>query len=349
MVLSLCSANIVYYSGSVAKDQHNDAARAKSAKVKSAGKAKKGAKKPGLVPLRQKINRPKSVSLTQTDPLLQTYMREVQKYPLLTREEEHALAIRFKDTGDREALHSLVTANLRFVVKIAFEYVHYRLKLLDLIQEGNMGLVKAVQDFDPYKDVRLTTYAVWWIRSYIQDAILKNYSLVKIGTTQAQKRLFYRLRAEQKRLEQQGLVPRQEVKLLASNLVVREKDIEEMDSRLGQHDLSLNAPMSSEDKQDHLQNLTDPGAPVDQTLGDAEQAKIFKKVLAEFSATLKGREKVIFTERLVSETPLTLQEIGDKYGFTKERARQIEEQIKEKLRTYVKEHFPDFQLLMENI
>jgi RNA polymerase sigma-32 factor len=130
-------------------------------------------------------------SLVQTDPLFQAYLREIKKYPLLTKEEEHELGIRYFEKKDREALQKLITSNLRFVVKIAFEYVHYRLKLLDLIQEGNMGLVKAVQEFNPYKDVRLTTYAVWWIRSYIQDSILKNYSLVKLGTTQAQKRLFY--------------------------------------------------------------------------------------------------------------------------------------------------------------
>jgi RNA polymerase sigma-32 factor len=293
-------------------------------------------------PLRPKST---SVSIAPSDPLLQAYLREVQRYPLLTREEEKALAMKFYETKDRAALHSLVTANLRFVVKIAYEYVHYRAKLLDLIQEGNMGLVKAVQEFDPYKDVRLTTYAVWWIRSYIQDAILRNYSLVKLGTTQAQKRLFYRLRAEQKKLEQMGLVPQQNVKLLAANLDVKEREVEEMDQRLAANDLSLNAPMSANDKKEHLQTLADPAAPVDETLGDTEQREIFKKILDEFAATLEGREKFIFTDRLVSESPLTLQEIGDKYGITKERARQIEEGIKDKLKEYVKEKFPDYDLL----
>ena len=208
-----------------------------------------------------------------------------------------------------------------------------------------MGLVKAVQDFDPYKDVRLTTYAVWWIRSYIQDAILRNYSLVKIGTTQAQKKLFYRLRAEQRKLEQMGLVPQQNLKLLAAKLDVREKDIQEMDQRLAGNDLSLNAPMSGDDKKEHMQSLADPSLPVDESLGNAEQAEIFKRILVEFSSKLEGREKVIFTDRMVSENPLTLQEIGDKYGVTKERARQIEEQLKEKLRQYVVEKFPDYKIL----
>ena len=315
------------------------------AKDKEKGKAPRKGRSTKLVTKPIAVKKGTSVSVTKPDPLLQTYLREVQKYPLLTREEEHDLAIRVQEDGDREALHRLVTGNLRFVVKIAFEYVHYRVKLLDLIQEGNMGLVKAVQEFNPYKDVRLTTYAVWWIRSYIQDAILRNYSLVKMGTTQAQKRLFYRLRGEQKKLEQMGMIPQQNVKLLASRLEVREKDIREMDQRLSSGDLSLNVPTTSEEKREHLESLADSAQPVDQTLADAEQKELFHKILRQFAETLEGREKVIFTDRLVSETPLTLQEIGDKYGVTKERARQIEEQIKDRLKKYMREHYPDFQVL----
>lgn len=310
-------------------------------------------KKPGVTPERSRklvtkgLSGPKKpgTSIAPSDPLLSAYLREIQKYPLLTREEEHDLAVRYYEKKDREALQKLVTSNLRFVVKIAYEYTYYRAKLLDLIQEGNMGLVKAVQDFDPYKDVRLTTYAVWWIRSYIQDAILKGHSLVKLGTTQAQKRLFYRLRGEQKKLEQMGLAPTEKLKLLASNLDVREKEVQEMDQRLSAQDLSLNAPMNHEEKSDHLQNLSDPSVPVDESLGDAQQKEIFGRILKEFATTLEGREKFIFNDRLVSENPATLQEIGDKYGVTKERARQIEEQIKAKLRDYVKERFPDYDLL----
>lgn len=286
-----------------------------------------------------------SLTPVQADPLLQTYLREVQKYSLLSKEEEHDLAVQYLETQDRETLQKLVTANLRFVVKIAFEYVHYRVKLLDLIQEGNMGLVKAVQEFDPYKDVRLTTYAVWWIRSYIQEAILKNYSLVKMGTTQAQKRLFYRLRKEQKKLEQEGISPSQGVKLLAKRLDVKEKEIEEMSQRLSQSDVSLNAPLNHDDKSERIQYLASHQAPADETLGDAEQETLFKKILKQFGETLEGREKVVFYDRLVSENPLTLQEIGEKYKFTKERARQIEEQVKEKLKKYVQENYPDFDIL----
>jgi len=231
------------------------------------------------------------------------------------------------------------------VVKIAYEYIHYRMKLLDLIQEGNMGLVKAVQDFNPYKNVRLTTYAVWWIRSYVQDAILRNYSLVKIGTTQAQKKLFYRLRSEQRKLEIEGVAPQEQLKLLASNLDVRQQDVEEMSQRLSGGDLSLNAPVSGDTEREHLQNVSDARESVDITLEESEQRLLFKKILDQFAETLEGREKVIFNERLISEQPITLQEIGDKYGVTKERARQIEEALKEKLKKYVSEKYPDYDLL----
>ncbi|NBY19993.1 sigma-70 family RNA polymerase sigma factor [bacterium] len=235
-----------------------------------------------------------AVTTIPSDPLLQTYLQEIQKYPLLSKEEERELAVLYQQTQDRETLQKLITSNLRFVVKIAFEYVHYRVKLLDLIQEGNMGLVKAVQEFDPYKDVRLTTYAVWWIRSYIQEAILKNYSLVKMGTTQAQKRLFYRLRKEQKKLEQEGISPSQGVKLLAKKLDVKEKEVEEMTQRLSNNDISLNAPIHHDEKTEKISYLASHQPPPDVTLGDAEQETIFKKILKQFGETLEGREKVVF-------------------------------------------------------
>lgn len=286
--------------------------------------------------------------VTVSDPLLANYLREVNKYSLLTREEERVHAIQYYENKDREALQALVTSNLRFVVKIAYEYVHYRVKLLDLIQEGNMGLVKAVQDFNPYKDVRLTTYAVWWIRSYIQDAILKNHSLVKLGTTQAQKKLFYRLRREQRKLEPLKLPRSEQTQLLAERLEVTPKEVEEMDVRLSGFDLSLNAPTQTDEKKEHLDNLTDPSLiPIDDRLADDEQRVLFANILRQFSDTLEGRDKVFFTDRLIAETPLTLEEIGAKYGVSKERARQIEEQLKHKLKTYVTEHFPDYNLLVE--
>jgi len=308
-------------------------------------KKPKNPQRPGFTKRAVVPKKTSSGSITATDPLLQAYLREIHKYPLLTREEEKGLALKYYEHRDRETLQRLVTSNLRFVVKIAYEYVHYRVKLLDLIQEGNMGLVKAIQDFNPYKDVRITTYAVWWIRSYIQDSILKNHSLVKIGTTQAQKRLFYRLKAEQAKLEQMGISPEDRPKLLASNLEVKEKEVVEMQQRLAAADLSLNAPLDDDDKRKHMDRLTDSSAPIDETLGEAEQMERFQTILKEFAGTLEGREKVIFEQRLTSETPVTLQEIGDKYGVSKERARQLEEQIKNRLKEFVKARYPDYDLL----
>lgn len=323
-----------------------DISKNKAGNLKKADSLSKKPVSKNLVnkPITQSRKSTSLVSLPE-DPLLQTYLKEIQKYPLLSKEEERELAIQFKETQDRETLQKLVTANLRFVVKIAFEYIHYRVKLLDLIQEGNMGLVKAVQEFDPYKDVRLTTYAIWWIRSYIQEAILKNYSLVKMGTTQAQKRLFYRLRKEQKKLEQEGISPSQGVKLLAQKLDVKEKEVEEMSQRLSQNDVSLNAPLNHDEKSERIAHLAAQQAPADETLANAEQETLFKRILKQFGETLEGREKVVFYDRLVAENPMTLQEIGEKYKFTKERARQIEEQVKEKLKKYMQEHYPDFDVL----
>lgn len=314
-------------------------------KTKATQLVKRSQTSPEVIPARKKKT---STSIAPSDPLLASYFKEISKYPLLTKEEEYELAVHYYNTHDREALQKLVTSNLRFVVKIAYEYLNYRVRLMDLIQEGNTGLLRAVQDFNPFKEVRLTTYAVWWIRSYIQEAILKNYSLVKMGTTQAQKKLFYRLKKEQQKLEEMGLSPAQNVKLLASNLDVKEKEVEEMSQRLSGGDVSLNAHLGDDEKREHIQNLADPAAPVDERLGNVEQAELFKEVLKKFGQTLEGREKLIFQNRLIAENPLTLQEIGDKYKVSKERARQLEEQVKDKLKRYVAQNYPDFNLLTQD-
>ena len=288
-----------------------------------------------------------SSALVPSDPLLHAYLREIQKYPLLSREEERALALQYYQTKDRDALQKLVTSNLRFVVKIAYEYVNYRIRLLDLIQEGNAGLLKATKDFNPYKEVRLLTYAVWWIRSYIQDAVLKNHSLVKIGTTQAQKRLFYRMRLEQKKLEQEYPLAShsEQIKLLANNLDVSEKEVINMESRLSHYDFSLSTPVIDGTAKDHMQTLEALSPMPDTTLIEHERKTLFKTLLTQFANTLEERDKIIFHKRLISEEPMTLQEIGDEYGITKERARQLEEQLKEKLKDFMATHYPDFALL----
>lgn len=286
-----------------------------------------------------------NVPATAQDPLA-TYLREISKTPLLTPQEEKSLAIKVFEEHDKEAFQKLVQSNLRFVVKIAFEYAKYGARVLDLVQEGNMGLLKAVQDFNPYKDVRLTTYAVWWIRSYIQDFLLRNWSLVRIGTTAAQKKLFYRLKKEQEKFEREGL--HLEPKALAMHFGVEESDVKTMQERLSAKDYSLSTPARGDDESPNSpradQRLTDPSPLPSAQLEEAEQASLFKKALGEFVLQLDAREQMIFKDRLMADKPKTLIEIGDEYGFTKERARQLEERIKKKLKDFLSANYPDISV-----
>src|SRR3989338_9117039 len=206
----------------------------------------------------------KSYFPTVTTPY-ERYLQEIQKFPLLSREEEHELAHRYYKTGELEIAHKLVTANLRFVIKIANEYAAYGLRIMDLIQEGNIGLMRAVKTFNPYKSTRLITYAVWWIRSYIHDYIQRSWSLVKVGTTQSQRKLFYKLRQEKAPLEQLGLG--RDIKLLSERLGVKEKEIEEMEGRLAARDVSLDTPFSEEGKALRLDLLEDQQKLADESLG----------------------------------------------------------------------------------
>lgn len=269
--------------------------------------------------------------------LLKQYIRDISKYALLSSEEEYKLAIKLKDTGDVEAARRLVTANLRLVVKIAMEYRSTYQNVMDLIQEGNVGLMKAVSKFDPAKGAKLSYYASWWIKSYILKYILDNFRLVRVGTTQAQKKLFFHLMKEKERLEAQGL----EVgpKLLADKLQVREQDVREMEQRLSSTgaEMSLNAPIGDEfssSKATHQDVLVDATAPIDETIETNELKQILKENLEAFSKLLKEKELAVFKERLFSETPKTLQEVADKFGLTRERARQIEAQVIDKLRQF---------------
>lgn len=261
------------------------------------------------------------------------YIQEIQRYPILSKEEEFEIAVRYHKHKDIEAAHKLVVSNLRFVIKIANEYANYGLKLLDLIQEGNMGLMRAVKTFNPYKDTRLITYAVWWIRSYIHDYIQRNWSMVKIGTTQAQRKLFYRLRQEKSLLEQLDI--EETPKLLAEKIGVREKDVIEMDQRLSGRDISLEQPLSEDGKTSKLDFIADDRGNVEQVLAEKEEAVIFQNKMRVFEKTLKDRDLFIYKERLISENPMTLQEIADKYGISKERARQLEEKIKKNLKNFL--------------
>ena len=278
------------------------------------------------------------VALIKRDPM-QAYMQEVRRYPLLTPDEEHALATRLVEHGDSAAARKLIEANLRLVVKIAYEYRRAHKNLLDLVQEGNIGLMQAVRKYDPYRGVKLSSYAAFWIRAYILKFILNNWRLVKIGTTQAQRKLFFNLRKERERLEHLGFEPT--TKLLAENLQVSEKDVDEMDRRLAAPEASLDAPMPGDDdgSRSRLDFLPSEDARPDQAVAQGEFAALLRGKLETFAATLEGREQTIFRERWLTESPLTLQELGERYGVSRERARQLEKRMLGRLRKYLEAEF----------
>ena len=284
---------------------------------------------------------------------LQRYMAEVAKHPLLSREEEHRLAVKFSKTHDPEIAYRLVTANLRLVVKIAHEYRRAAFNLLDLIQEGNVGLMHAVQKYDPFRGVKLSSYAAWWIRAYILRYLMDNWRMVKLGTTQAQRKLFFNLRKEQERLLAQGFEA--QPRLLAERLDVSEQDVREMDQRLGNDEFSLDAPVAAGSdgaRQTHGDRLVQPQAPVDEQLADEELRRIFKEKLAEFGRTLTGeKDRFLFENRIAppeGREPMTLQQIGDLWGVTRERARQLEARLTDRLRDYMRRELPDFAQLSVN-
>ncbi len=287
--------------------------------------------------------------LVRYDPL-RAYMAEVARHPVLSREEEHELAVRYQETGDVDAAYRLVASNLRLVVKIAHEYRRTAFQLLDLVQEGNLGLMQAVKKYDPWKGVKLSSYAAWWIRAYIIRFLMENWRMVKLGTTQAQRKLFFNLAKEREKLLARGIDPTP--RLLAKNLQVEEKDVEEMTARMAGDDLSLDAPARPEgdgSRQSQLDRLSDQGAEADRQLGDEELRRLFRRKLEAFRETLVDeKERTIFEKRLLppeGTAPLTLQEIGDGWGLTRERARQIEARLTGRLREFLRKEIPDFELL----
>ena len=284
--------------------------------------------------------------LARADPM-SAYMAEVQRHPLLPREEEDRLARLYRSQGDLDAAARLVSANLRLVVKLAHEYHRNPLSLLDLVQEGNIGLMQAVKKFDPDRGVKLSTYAAWWIRAYILRYIMDNWKMVKLGTTEAQRKLFFKLRQEQDRLLKQGIEA--SPKLLAERLNVTEQDVVEMDQRLGPDEVSIDAPVGEDgDTTRGDRILPSSGFPAaDETLAAAELKQLFRQKLEVFGRTLDGKEKYIFEHRLTAEEPKTLQEIGTHFGVSRERARQIEAALVSRMREYVKSEMPDFDLVAE--
>ncbi len=275
-----------------------------------------------------------SKNLVPVDPL-KRYMQAVSQYPLLSEEEEKSLVEKVQKHKDVEAARKLVTSHLRLVVKIAMEYRSAYQNILDLIQEGSVGLLHAVKNFDPGKGARLGYYAGWWIRSYILKYILDNFRLIKIGTTQAQRKLFYNLMQEKRKLERLGFSP--EAKLLAEKLDVKTEEVQEMDQRLSHSELSLDTPVGEDQKTLHVDFLRDPEKPADEKMSEQEFKDVLFQKLGDFSKNLNPREIKIFKERLMADVPKTLQEIANAYGLTRERVRQIEERIKEKLKKYFEE------------
>jgi RNA polymerase sigma-32 factor len=277
-------------------------------------------------------------SLATADPVA-TYLAEIRRYALLTKEQERELAIRYHETGDPKAAELLVTSNLRFVVKIAAEYSKFGAKLIDLIQEGNVGLMHAVKEFNPYKGVRLITYAVWWIRGYIQEYLMRQYSMVRIGTTQNQRKLFYRLQKERELLGQAGQEPN--YALLAGRLGVSEEEVEMMSKRLTGRDISLNTPIDGESTVTRLDFEASPEPAVDEELGRRELIDLLNENLEKIRPKLSEKETYILENRLLADEPVTLQEIGEHYGVTREAVRQLEARLIGKIREAVTESLGD--------
>ena len=280
-------------------------------------------------------------ALVPYDPL-QLYLLEIKHYKLLTREEERELAIRVREKQDQRAAYRLVTSNLRLVVKIAMDFHRYWTKsLLDLIQEGNVGLLQAVRKFDPYRGIKFSYYASFWIKAYMLKFIMENWKLVKIGTTQTQRKLFFNLAKERDKLISQGFDP--EPRLLAERLDVKEKEIEEMSQRLTGGDVSLSAPVGEDGREVYGSFLPDQSVAVDEQLSEVENRQLLLKKLKEYRDQLSGKELDIFDNRIMAETPLTLQELGDKYDISRERVRQVREKIIKNIKKWLTEEIPNFE------
>ena len=276
----------------------------------------------------------KSAALTRSDPLA-AYMKDVQRYELLSPEEEKELAVRYVEEGDVDAARRLVTSNLRLVVKIAYDYRQAYRNLLDLVQEGNIGLMQAVKKYDPYKGVKLSSYAAWWIRAYILRFILNNHRLVKLGTTQAQRKLFFNLKKEKAKLAAMGIEPTPE--RIAERLNVPEHEVVSMDRRLSSGEASLDQPVGAPDGRQvaRVELLPSGGAGLDDVLAEQQLGEQLREKIHAYGDALRDKEKRIFEARLLAEDPLTLQQLGDEFGVSRERVRQIEKRLLGKMREYL--------------
>ena len=279
-------------------------------------------------------------ALVPFDPLGR-YLTEIRRFPLLSREEEIEIAKRYAKDHDPAEAYRLVTANLRLVVKIASEFAHASRNLLDLIQEGNVGLMEAVRNFDPYRGIRFPSYAVWWVRAYIYRFLINNWRLVKIGTTQAQRKLFFNLRKETERLEAKGFTA--QPLLLAQRMGVKESEVREMQERMAHSEVSLNQPVREDEAVELLDVIPDTSETPEEAAAHDEWRTFAREKIDLFASTLKDKELEIFQSRLLSEDPPTLQEVGARFGISRERVRQIEARLKKRLKLFLKSQASDIE------
>lgn len=275
-----------------------------------------------------------------SNPALHRYLQEISQYELLTREETDELAVRFREDGDQDAAYRLVSSNLRLVVKVAMDFQKYWMQnFMDLIQEGNVGLVQATKKFDPYRGVKFSYYAAYWIRAYVLKFIMDNWRLVKIGTTQAQRKLFFSLNKERKLLEGQGFAA--EPKLLAERLNVKEREVVEMGQRMDNWDVSLESPVRSDSDDEQKNFLPSNGPGIESTVAGKEIKAKLTELLDTLKVKLNDKEKMILEKRLLTDEPLTLQNIADRFDISRERVRQIEVNLLKKMKKYLEAEMPD--------
>ena len=281
-----------------------------------------------------------TTALSLRDPF-QAYVREVQRYPLLTPEDEKRLTRQYQETQDPVLARRLVTANLRLVIKLAYEYRRAYKNMMDLIQEGNIGLMQAVKRYDPYRGVKLSSYSAWWIRAYMLRFILNNWRLVKLGTTQAQRKLFFNLNKQKARLSAMGIEPTP--KVIAERLGVKEGEVIEMDRRLSSGEASLDAPLGDAEGRAvaRVELMPSNDRPAEDAVASRELGDLLSEHLGKFRDRLKGKDLIIFDKRLIADEPYTLQKLGDEFGVSRERVRQLEARLTGKLREYLKSELGD--------
>jgi RNA polymerase sigma-32 factor len=284
-----------------------------------------------------------SVVSTRNNQAFDRYLKEIGQYELLTREEMEEMAKQVIEKNDRNAAYRLISANLRLVVKVAMDFQKFWMQnFMDLVQEGNIGLMKAVKRFDPYKGVKFSYYATYWIRAYILKFLMNNWRLVKLGTTQAQRKLFFCLNKEKKALEAQGYLAEAEV--LAKRLNVKKSDIEEMGSRMGNEEISLESPMGPDSDAEQKDFIPSNGPGIEDILCRRDMKERIHNLLRDLKGSHNEKEKMILEKRLLTDDPLTLQKISEMFGISRERIRQIESNLLRKMRKYIEERDPEIMI-----